>query len=152
MNTEGTAREVCSSGYAIMEHTADVGVHAWGPTPAASFAAAARGMYAIALGRDPAQVSGPQIARSIVVNGTTWDDLLVNWLAELLFSLSVEGLVVQDFDISKCVPPRCVARVIGCTLDDEDQDEGGEIKAVTYHHLAIEVHPDRTTLRVLFDI
>ena len=109
-------------------------------------------MYAIALGGDPAQVGGSRVARSIAVDGATWDDLLVNWLAELLFHLSVDGLVAQDFDISACVPPRCVARVSGCILDDEDRNEGGEIKAVTYHHLAVDVQPDRTTLRVLFDI
>ena len=37
-------------GFAFLEHTADVGVKAWGPDPGAAFAAATRGMYAIILG------------------------------------------------------------------------------------------------------
>jgi len=136
----------------FLEHTADVGVRAWGTTPAAAFAAAARGMYAITLGRDPAAASGPSASYAVSVSGATWADLLVNWLAELLFQFSVEGLVGQDFEISECDPPRCTAQVAGCILEDEDQVESGEIKAVTYHHLEVDLQPDRTTLQVIFDI
>ncbi len=140
------------AGYAIVEHTADVGVRAWGPTPAAAFAAAAQGMYAITLGRDPADVTGPRVARSVTVYGDTWPDLLVNWLAELLFRFSVEGLAAQACDIAACVPPQCSATVHGVILEDEDAAEGVEIKAVTYHQLDVAVTPARTTVQVLFDI
>ena len=83
------------SGFALLDHTADIGVRAWGPTPAAAFNAAAQGMYAIALGGDVAGATGPAIERTIAVSGDTWPDLLVNWLAELLYLLSVEGLVAR---------------------------------------------------------
>lgn len=152
MSTEGGLPEASDSGFTLLEHTADVGVRAWGPTPAAAFAAAARGMYAITLGGDAAGVTGPQTTHTTSVNGATWADLLVNWLAELLFQFSVEGLVGQQFVFSECAPPRCSAQVTGCVLDEAEQVEGGEVKAVTYHHLEVEVHPDRTTLQVIFDI
>ena len=152
MNTEDDSRETSDPGYAFLDHTADVGLRAWGPTPAAAFAAAAGGMYALTLGRDPIGAAGPSATYSVAVSGATWADLLVNWLAELLFQFSVEGLVGQEFDFSACAPPRCSVQVTGCILDDEDEVEGGEIKAVTYHSLAVEVRPDRTTLRVIFDI
>ena len=140
------------SGYTRIEHTADVGVRAWGPTPAAAFAAAARGMYAITLGADPGGVTGPAVEQPVAVDGDTWSDLLVNWLAELLFRFSVEGLVVRAFDIADCAPPRCSARAIGVVLEDEGAVEGVEIKAVTYHQLEVAVLPARTTIQVLFDI
>ena len=152
MNPKGSSLGASDAGYVFLEHTADVGLSAWGPTPAAAFAAAARGMYAITLGRDPAEASGTKATCTVFVSGATWADLLVNWLAELLFHFSVEGLVGQEFDFSACAPPRCSAQVTGCILDDEDEVGGGEIKAVTYHRLAVEVQPDRTTLRVIFDI
>lgn len=140
------------AGFALLDHTADIGVRTWGPTPAAAFAAAARGMYAIALGSDAVRATGPAIERPIAVSGDTWPDLLVNWLAELLFILSVDGLVIQEFMVSDCAPPRCTATVMGVALEDEDQGAGGEIKAVTYHQLHIDVQPDRTTIQVIFDI
>ena len=152
MANDGQAPEASGARYAIVEHTADVGVRAWGPTPAAAFAAAAQGMYAITLGRDPADVTGPRVERTVTVSGDTWPDLLVNWLAELLFRFSVEGLVVQEYDIGTCAPPRCAATVYGILLEDEDAAEGVEIKAVTYHELDVTVSPARTTIQVLFDI
>ena len=140
------------AGYARVEHTADVGVRAWGPTPAAAFAAAARGMYAITLGGDPAGATGPAVEQPVAVAGDTWPDLLVNWLAELLFRFSVEGLVVRECCLAACAPPRCTATVCGVLLDDDDAVEGVEIKAVTYHQLEVAVLPARTTIQVLFDI
>ena len=152
MNTRGSSLEASDAGYVFLEHTADVGVKAWGPTPAAAFAAAARGMYALTLDGDPAGATGPSATYAISVSGATWADLLVNWLAELLFQFSVEGLVGQAFAFSACAPPLCSAHVTGCILDEEGLVEGGEIKAVTYHQLEVEVHPDRTTVQVVFDI
>ncbi len=152
MSTKGSSLEAIDAGYVLLEHTADVGLKAWGPTPAAAFAAAARGMYAITLGRDPDEAYGTKATHTISISGATWADLLVNWLAELLFQFSVEGLVGQAFDFSACAPPRCAATVAGVVLEDEEQVEGGEIKAVTYHHLEVDYRPDRTTLQVVFDI
>ena len=113
MSTKGSSPEASDSGFVLFEHTADVGLRAWGPTPAAAFAAAARGMYGLTLGGDPAGATGPRTTHAISVSGTTWADLLVNWLAELLFQFSVEGLVGQAFDFSACAPPRCSARSHG---------------------------------------
>ena len=137
MSIRGRASEPSDAGYASIEHTADIGVRAWGLTPAAAFAAAARGMYAITLGRDPADVAGPTVERSVTVSGDTWSDLLVSWLVELLFRFSVEGLVAKACDFTECVPPRCSATVYGVVLEDEDAAEGVEIKAVTYHQLDV---------------
>lgn len=152
MTNDGQAPDSSDAGYAIVEHTADVGVQAWGPTPAAAFAAAARGMYAITLGGDPADVTGPRVERTVTVSGDTWPDLLINWLVELLFQFSVEGLVAQACDIGACAPPQCSAAVYGVLLEDDDAAEGVEVKAVTYHQLDVAVSPARTTIQILFDI
>ena len=150
--TKGRTRAGSAAGYAFSEHTADIGVRAWGPAPGAAFAQAARGMYAIMLGKDPAAATGPSVERAVSVSGETWADRLVNWLAELLFQFSVEGLVAQECDVSACAPPRCAATVAGIVLEDEAQVEGGEIKAVTYHRLEIDIQHNRTTIQVVFDI
>ena len=152
MSTSDSAPEASAAGYAFLEHTADIGVTAWGPTPAAAFAATARGMYAITLGREPAETTGPPIERTITVSGETWPDLLVNWLAELLFQFSVEGVVAHEYKLLVCAPPRCSATITGIAIEDEDQVAGGEIKAVTYHDLKFDIQPDRTTAQVVLDI
>ena len=152
MSTKGREPAASDTGFTFVEHTADIGVTAWGPTPAAAFIATARGMYAITLGKDPAAAMGPTLERCITVHGDTWPDLLVNWLAELLFQFSVEGVVAHEYKLLVCAPPRCSATITGIAIEDEDQVEGGEIKAVTYHDLKFDIQPDRTTAQVVLDI
>lgn len=142
------------AGYQLLEHTADVGVSAWGPDPAHAFAEAARGMFAVILGEDPAgwSGSGRTITLDVTVNGEDWPTLLVNWLAELLFRFEVEGVVPQRIAVSVCAPPRCEARIEGIAVDDPSQLGGVAVKAVTYHQLMVDIAPARTQVRVFFDI
>lgn len=142
------------SGYQLLEHTADVGLTAWGPDPAGAFTEAVWGMFAVILGEDPACWSGAGRATmvEVAVTGADWPALLVNWLAEFLFRFEVEAFVPRRLDSHVCAPPRCEAHVEGIRVDDPDQLGGVAIKAVTYHQLAVDVAPARTELRVYFDI
>src|SRR6476646_1651829 len=83
------------AGYRLLEHTADAGLLAWGPDPAQAFAQATRGMFEIVLGADPQALPEPSSPETLEaeVQGQTWDDLLVNWLAELVFHFDVDGFV-----------------------------------------------------------
>jgi SHS2 domain-containing protein len=142
------------SGYSLLEHTADAGVRAWGRDPADAFASAARGMFAIMLGDDPADLraAARPMAREVAVTGESWDDLLVNWLAELLFQFEVDRFVPQHMRFEACAPPRCAATVEGICIDDLDAIAGVGIKAVTYHQMDVQITPGRTTVQVIFDI
>lgn len=142
------------SGYEILEHTADIGVTAWGPTPADAFAAAARGMFAIMLGYDPQEWrgNGRPATIEVEVTGEDWPALLVNWLSELLFHFEVDWFVPLSYEFHECAPPRCQARVTGRNLERLDDVSGVGIKAVTYHQIAVQVGETRTDVRVIFDI
>ena len=151
--TSGHNQAAADAGFKLLEHTADVGVQAWGPDAASALAAAARGMYAITLGRDPARVTGEPASLEVAVSGDTWPDVVVNWLAELLFSFTVEGMVAQSCAFTLCAPPECKALVTGVCYGDEHDAEGGiEIKAVTYHELRVDISQERATIQVYFDI
>lgn len=139
--------------YTLLEHTADTGLTAWGRTPVEAFAAAARGMLSIMLDKDPTALKGNTSRQTLAVevSGEDWQELLVNWLAELLFHFEVERFVPLEIEMARCEPPHCTARLSGLT-PDEEEIEGLAIKAVTYHQLAVDVTPQRTELRVIFDI
>ena len=109
-------------------------------------------MYVIMLGNDPACATGPAIEHEVAVIGETWPDLVVNWLAELLFLFSVDGVVAQTCEFSTCALPRCSASVAGVVLENFEESAGIEIKAVTYHQLNVAILPNRTTIQVYFDI
>jgi protein archease len=125
------------AGYTFLEHTADAGVIAWGPEPCEAFAQAARGMLAIMLGSDPTaiQAAGRRTALEVTTTGHSWDDLLVNWLAELLFHFEVDRFIPQQIGFAACAPPECAATVEGICINDPAPIAGVGIKAVTYHQL-----------------
>lgn len=143
-----------NGGYRVFDHTADVGLEAWGLSPSEAFAAAARGMVAIMLGQDPLEWSGNGAPCEFDVNieGADWEELLVNWLAEILFHVEVDGFVPRGIEIAECAPPRCRSFLSGVCAEESGSFGGVGIKAVTYHQLKLEVGTARTELRLIFDI
>jgi SHS2 domain-containing protein len=141
-----------ASGFALLDHTADVGVTAVGPDPAIAFAAAAHGMFTIMLGEDVDIHTGPTVDRAVSVGGETWEDLLVNWLAELVYLYSVEGLVGLHYVFSVCDPPNCTATATGILFDGTEAEVVTEIKAVTYHQILVDIKAEQTRVQVIFDV
>lgn len=148
------ANELPTEGYTILEHTADVGVHAWGPTPESAFSMAAFGMFEIILDTDPRtwHGAGTEAVIQADAHAATWDDLLVNWLAELVYLFDVEGIVPRRIDFTHCEPEACSATLTGSLMSDPAATEGTAIKAVTYHQLQLQMTPTRTDVQVIFDI
>jgi SHS2 domain-containing protein len=142
------------AGYTLFEHTADAGLVAWGPNPGSAFNEATRGMFSLMLGTDPSEsdLDGEPEQISIQVGGEFWDDLLVNWLAEVLVYFDTEGLVPVRIDFKRCAPPACAADLHCVRVDDPEQLGGVGVKAITYHQLYVRVEEDRAELRVIFDI
>jgi SHS2 domain-containing protein len=89
--------ETLAAGYQLLEHTADVGLRAWGPTPPEAFPQAAWGLLPIMLGTatEEHDRSGEVTNVDIAVAGADWPELLVNWLAELLFLSQAEDFVPE---------------------------------------------------------
>ena len=148
------AERPAMAGYEQLEHTADVGLRAWGMSPAEAFEQAARGMFAIILGVDPEDWEDGRAKEllQLEVSGEDWVELLVNWLVELLFHYDAESLVPMKIAVRECAPPRCVAEVQGSS-DAAGNDVGGVgVKAVTYHEIKVDVGEHRTELQVIFDI
>lgn len=142
------------AGYELLEHTADAGLVAWGPDAATAFCQAAYGMFALILGQEQARLDSTKESErlDIRVGGEEWDDLLVNWLAEVLFYFDTEGLVPIHIDFRQCAPPQCVAALDCVRLIDPEELGGVGVKAITYHQLYVRVSEEQTELRVIFDI
>lgn len=143
-----------NAGYELFDHPADIGIRARGPNPAAAFAEAAFGMFCVVLGEDPRiwQAAGEPASIAVAVAGQTWSELLVNWLAELLFQFEVEGFVPLAVAFERCEPPGCAARLDGLRPANPESVDGVAVKAITYHRLDVNVTPEGTTLQVIVDI
>ena len=93
------------SGYRLFDHTADAGLVAWGPDPASAFAEATRHVRHHA-GGGPFRREEPYGGEvDVEAEGGDWSDLLVNWLAELVFLFDTEQFVPTEVTIAQCELP-----------------------------------------------
>jgi SHS2 domain-containing protein len=142
------------AGYRLLDHTADVGVEAWGATPAEAFVQAARGLFAVVLDCDPDDWQGEGEAASLAVEceARSWPGLLVAWLSELLYRFDAEAFLPLGYALDECAPRRLMATLHGLTLADPAQATGTAVKAVTYHHLRVDVGNEEARIDVILDI
>ncbi len=134
--------------YKILEHTADVGITAYGTDLQQAFANAARGMFSLII---DAKTVREVLQRKIEVKATGAENLLVNWLNELIYLFDTENLLVKRIKINELDDTHLKAIVYGEKADRNRHHLKTGIKATTYHMLEIKRNKDYQ-VRVIFDI
>jgi SHS2 domain-containing protein len=94
----------------------------------------------------------PQDEMRIEVTGSDREELLVNWLGELVFLLEARQFLPACFEIDAIDEHRLTARVRGETFDPSRHFLEREVKAVTYHQLRVEAGATGWSARVFVDI
>lgn len=139
-----------TQGWEFFEHTADIGVHVTGATLNELFVNAARAMYD-ALGK--LEKSTIRDQKALAIEAASPEDLLHDWLAELLYEVETEHFLYDEFEIHELSPQRLSATVSGAEIDFARSQTNEEIKAVTYHQLRVEQLADGTwRATVIFDV
>jgi len=133
--------------YELIEHTADVGVKAYGKTIAEAFEHAAKGMFDIIT--DESMID-PVGQYDIQLEAPDLEQLLVDWLSKLLFLNDAQDLVFGKFQVT-LTGNQLSASVFGEKYDTKKHGMGVEIKAVTYHMLQVQ-EKKPIFVQVLFDI
>jgi len=135
--------------YELIDHTADVGVKANGANLSECFENAARAMFDIITDKSEIENIGQY---TIELEADDSEQLLVDWLSELLYLNSAKNLVFGFFKVNlKNYNKKLTATVFGEKFDFSKHKAGAEIKAVTYHMLEVKKKkPCHVT--VLFDI
>jgi SHS2 domain-containing protein len=135
-----------SGGYEILEHTADVGIRAWGDSLEEAFGHAARGLFEL-LG---ARADAPRERRSISLEGEDPEPLLVDFLNELLVIHEAEQVAFTDVTVRRTLDG-LKAEVGLAPVEGETESVG--VKAATYHQLQVLEHPGgRVEARVFLDV
>lgn len=132
--------------------TADIGLTATGDTPGELFQAAAEGMFSIILG--PSVQAGVVDARRIDLCAVGVEQLLVDWLSELIYLFDAHGLVPVTY---RAVEVReretAVQALVEFRRYDPDSETAAhEIKAVTYYRLRLERIDGGYRCHLVFDI
>ncbi len=131
--------------YEEIEHTADVGIRAYGKTASEIFAAAAEGLFSLIA--NPAKVQ-PKGEVEIRLKADDLPQLLVAWLSELLFLHETQHLLLVKFEV-RVRATSLRARAWGETIDKRKHELKLAIKAVTYHRLSVDVA--KGVAEVIFD-
>lgn len=135
--------------FEVFEHTADVGLHAYGSTLEEVFIHAAQGMENLLVPLEQIQlVTG----REISVSGHDAVSLLVAWLNELIFLFDTEYLLFRTFTIEEINETRLKGRASGEIYDVQHHELSSAIKAVTWHEAAITHTDEGYQARIIFDI
>lgn len=135
--------------YEVFEHTADIGLHAYGSGLPELFIHAAQGMESLMVAPDQVQ---PITSREIAVEGHDTLSLLVAWLNELIFLFDTDYLLFRDFAIDTITETRLTGRATGETYDAQRHELSSAIKAVTWHEAAIDRTDQGYQARIIFDI
>ena len=135
--------------YEVFEHTADIGLHAYGATLEELFIHAAQGMESLMVA--PEQIR-TEVQREVVVEGHDEISLLIAWLNELIFLFDTEYLLFRDFTIDAISATQLTAQTVGEPYDARRHDLSSAIKAVTWHEASVEQSDDGYKARIIFDI
>ena len=134
--------------FEIIDHTADVGIIAYGGDIKQAFVNAARALFSLITELDNVE---EVLYRDIEVTAPDEASLLVAWLNELIYLFDAENLIFNRFDIIKLNSTRLKARSYGERVDSSKHRLKTGVKAATYHMLKVD-KANGCKVQVLFDI
>jgi len=134
--------------FEILDHTADVGIIAYGADVGQAFANAARALFSLIAELDDVEEI---LHRDIELTAPDEESLLVEWLNELICLFDTENIVFKRFDVTKLNNTQLKARSYGEKVDSSKHRLKTGVKAATYHMLKVD-KGDGCQVQVLFDI
>ncbi len=119
--------------YEFVEHTADVAFRAYGADARELFEHAAEALESIMICLDDVSCED---RRTITLTAETCEDLLYDWLSELLVLFEVDAFAVRRCSVDiEGLSLR--AECLGTRIDPGKHRLKDEVKAVTYHELEV---------------
>jgi len=135
--------------YKFINHTADLGIKVWGKSRKNLFENAAYSMFDIMA--DLSKVEARELIK-IRIGQENIEELLANWLRDLLSRFTGEGYLFKEFKVEKIDSQGLEAQVKGERLDLSRHSLKREIKAVTYHELEVKKTSKGWEAQVIFDV
>lgn len=137
-----------ASRYEVLPHTADTAIVAYGSTLEEVFENAAFGMFDLMF--DVGALAGSRQVR-VEANARSLEEVLVDWLSELLFESEANDLALCSFSVDFVDGGRVEGSAGGVPVGEAEL-RGPPIKAVTYHDLLVERSTEGWRARIVFDV
>lgn len=132
------------AGFREIDHTADWALHVWAPDLNSLFEQAAIGMYSLS---ETELKSTPRQSRQLHLEDLDNESLLVAFLNELLFFGEDENLGFDSFEVD-ILDNKLSALAFGSSYVTRKK----EIKAVTFHNIAIKSSDNGLGVQLVFDV
>ena len=134
--------------FAEIDHSGDIGIEAFGSNLAEMIENATLGLFSLFCRGEV----GRCVEREIQVRSSSAEDLLVDWLGEVISTVGTYGELFSFVKID-CVGEWFARGVLGGEkTDPAKHDLRFDVKAVTYHRLSVETRDDGCRGRVIFDL
>ncbi|MGH7730460.1 MAG: archease [Candidatus Eiseniibacteriota bacterium] len=136
-------------GWRTFDHTGDLGLEVWAPSPERLFARAALAVLA-----QVAETTGhlPEVEVRLTRAAPDPGDLLVDLCNTVLLEADVRDAIWTEARIVFNGPDRLEATLSGPRRDPRRQVFLREIKAVSHHDLELELAPGRCRCRLVLDV
>ena len=147
------AGKVRRSAYRVLEHTGEVAVRATGRDLAEAFANAAKALFAVNV--DLRGVRRRKVFQ-IRVEADRVENLLVEWLNELIYVSEAQGVLMREFEVKG--PDASGARhVVSSTCWGEPYDASRHrsrlhVKGATYSGTTVERRDGDCSVHVILDV
>ena len=135
--------------YTLLDHTADLGIVVYGKDIPTLFTHAAWALFDVI---SDATTIRPRCSLPITLDAIDREDLLVQWLGELLYLYDTQRFLCCNVTFTVLEPTRLEATIYGETLDESRHPIDTEIKAVTYHQIVVEQVGTHWQAQVIFDV
>lgn len=131
--------------FKIIEHPSDVGIEAYGENLKETFENTASGMFSLMAEIEDVK---PKESHKIKVKGADREELLINWLNELIYLEDAKKILLSEFNIYHLTDKELKAHVSGEKIKPELHEMHRPIKAATYNQLYV----CEKKARVIFDV
>jgi len=135
--------------FQVIDHTADVGIIAYGTDMKQVFSNAAFALFSLIT--QPETIE-EDLQRKLEVVAEHRDSLLVEWLNELIYLFDAEHLLFRRFDIDSLTSNKLEATCYGERFNPLRHKLKLGVKAATYHMLKLDKRSNAYRAQVLFDI
>ena len=139
-------------GYAFIDHTADVAADLTGRSVDELFLFAAQALTDTITDIRTVQ---PVVTQSVTLEAHSPEDLLVDWLNELLYRFEVQNVLFSDGAVTvREVGERwhLAARITGEPFEPTRHPSRVQVKSATYHGLNVTHTSGTWNARIVFDV
>jgi SHS2 domain-containing protein len=135
--------------YRITKHQNELAVRISGSSQADLFANSAFALFDVMT--DPTTVETKERI-PLEIEGTDRDDLMVNWMRELLYLYQGSGYLLKEFKINQVKDTVVKAEVSGEKIDPDRHEIKQEIAAVAFHKSRMEKTGNQWIAQIIFEL